>query len=113
MYILLSAYFLAEKGQSCDNACNAKDLQCNLPSLEAAAKDGLTCKGIIESILSITIQEGVTYHNLLDYSGCSYYYNNGHSYRLLKSGGIELPTCKGTPRNDLRRVCSCLGSGKK
>ena len=109
-------YFLAERGQSCDNACSDKELFCDLSKLETAATNSETCRDIIES-LGVTIDKGGMFPDEGDYSGCSYanHADGDRWYFLLKPGYTELPTCSGTPAtfdNERQRVCACSALSK-
>ena len=105
-------YFMAKDGQSCDDACSDKNLHCDLPKLEAAAKDEETCKGIIEG-LGYTLDKGDAYPDECDYGGCTFNGDeeNGENwYFLMKPGGTELPTCDGKPQFSRNRVCACTAN---
>ena len=108
-------YFLAKKGQSCDDACAEKNLLCDLAMLKTAALDAKTCRDIIKNLRGTrTYPTGGMYPDEGDFSGCVYAMEGVDWFMLMKPNNIEMPTCNQIPSSHMsrQRVCACLLSGK-
>jgi len=96
-------YFLAAGGQSCTQACAARQLTCSARSLASASSSVAECKRIIES-LGVWPQNGGQYPD--DNSGCTYHPGQTGWFQVMRKDGE--PECSTVNADSERqRVCAC------
>merc|ERR1712107_478925 len=101
----IPAYFLADGGETCDEAFDGAGQECDIAALEAAAVNIDTCVGILNGLGKPTASFRGTHQD--DNAGCTWGpWDQGYA-QLYRKGGLGPQCSERNQDRNRQRLCAC------